>query len=107
MGLKVISNGSTIGTRILDAETGEDLTTRMGAREVRIVLTADEPPRLEVDVIREVIFDGSDVLQVYMACPVTGQRRAVRRIEFEDGGQIEVPFFWAESTSTKQIDSLS
>lgn len=95
MGLKVISDGHAAGARVLDSETGVDVTMRLNAAELRCVVTPSAPPRLEIELVSEISFLADrDQIEVYMPMPGTGIRKRVRRIEFEDGTVAEYPGVW-------------
>ena len=52
--LRIVSNGSEFGTRVLDANTGEDFAEKLGIRNVRWISNNGEKPFLSLDLCSEV-----------------------------------------------------
>lgn len=54
MKLRITMDGTPAGTRITDAETGEDVGKKLGVRAVRIEAGSLETPRVWVELLGEV-----------------------------------------------------
>ena len=84
MMLRVITDGSPTGVRILDQATGEDLTRRLCAVHIAIELRQARPPAIVLELFGHEV-DVAGVATWRTADPATGTVKPVARIEFQDG----------------------
>lgn len=79
--VRIVGNGRTDGTKVLDAVTGEELR---GVAAVKFEHSALRSPSAELSVLC-VGIDLTTGGQFMVAHPVTGEVKRVKRIEFKDG----------------------
>ena len=92
MSLKLIGDGSPLGTQLIDEATGEDVLPKLCAAGLRLVVRSGvQAPTLEVD--QFIAFDHkiAGAIRAFTGCPETGKSREIKRIEFADGGVLDFP----------------
>lgn len=91
MDLKIISDGSPVGTRILNAISGEDVTERIGANAIHWTMRSGQPPVLAIDLHTPCELKAGGAVRFRVVNYHTGQWEDVRAIEFATGERLEMP----------------
>lgn len=107
MTYKFVASGGIVGNRVLDEETGEDITRRLGARAISVRCEAGRLARLEVDLCLRAECDGLSWPTWYAVNPATGRLQALIGLVFDDGSSVDLstpalhPLGLKESGTTK------
>ncbi len=88
--LRVVADGNVGGTRILDAETGEDVTSRLGVMGVKVVAQGPLPPAIELETRVGCRCDATGQPRWHAKNPQTGQVQELRAMEFADGTRVDL-----------------
>lgn len=102
MALQIIGSDQPCGFDIVDTETGESVLRKLGAQRLRVVLD-NSGARLEID--SHIGFDHTvpGEVRAFMGCPVTGEYREVRAVEYADGGRATYPRDFSSSDDLEQL----
>lgn len=102
--LRLKGGPGAVDVSLTDAETGADVLRSIRARELRLVIGAGKPPRLEFAPSVEYDYEVPGAVRCLIGCPETGERREVAEIVFTDGGRISFPRDFSSAAGAEQVE---
>ena len=85
MAYKFETKGGAFGSRIVDADSGQDVTAQLGARWISIRLEAGKPPIMEAEILLHGEIDGLGRPSWLVRNPLTGTVEKLAGLLFDDG----------------------
>lgn len=77
--------GDSASARIIDEQTGEDVTTRLGAASITLTLRPGQRPLMRVDAFVQAKATGVPAPEWYAKDPRTGRSARLATLTFADG----------------------
>jgi hypothetical protein len=86
---RVVSDGTELGTVVLDARTGEDITKRLGASSVSMTVSTEHiSPRVDIQIAMSCEMDIHGEPRWFAMDPQTEEMKELRALEFSDGTRV-------------------
>jgi hypothetical protein len=99
MTYRFVASGGIVGNRVIDEQSGDDVTRRLGAKAISVRCEAGQTARLEVDLRIRAECDGLPWPVWRAVNPATGKLQKLKGLVFEDGSSVDL--------STPALQSLS
>lgn len=88
--LRFVSDGSVCGSRILNGETGEDITRLLRPSKVTATMGGDPVPTIAIELGATCKTNIAGATRWYIADPTTGDVRELSALEFADGSRVDL-----------------